>query len=51
MRAGWLAGRGLRAFAAPLLMVGLLIGFGQGQALALACVDAAGTGWKQVTGA
>ncbi len=34
MGARWLAGPGLRALMVPLMMAGVLIGLGQGQALA-----------------
>ena len=48
MSARWLAGRGLRALVAPLMMAGVLIGLGQGPALAAACVNSTGTAWRHV---
>ena len=48
MRARWLAGCGLRALVAPLVVAGVLTGLGQGDALASACATSTGTTWKQV---
>ena len=48
MRARWLAGCGLRALVAPLVVAGVLTGLGQGDALASACATSTGTAWKQV---
>jgi hypothetical protein len=49
MGARWLPGRGLRVLAAALMVAGVLIGLGEGQAFASACVNSTGTGWKHVS--